>query len=97
MPFLSALTLLAQAFSPLPAVPVQDIAAGYGKVACHPDPSKNRGCFRDFPGTPTAQVEVGSKSVKQHVVSCSPDPGKNQDCSRTLDQPAKTAVYAEPK
>jgi hypothetical protein len=95
MLLLSALTLMAQAFSPLPAIAVHDIDVSYGKVACNPDPSKNRGCFRDAPGTPTAQAEVASKAVKRQVVSCSPDPSKNRGCFRTIDKPAKAAAYAE--
>jgi hypothetical protein len=102
MPFLSALTLMAQAFSALPAVPADDIAAAYGgRVACNPDPSKNRGCFRDFPGAPKAQAEAQSKTetkpVRRHIVACNPDPSKNRGCFRTLNTPTKAAVFAQAK
>jgi N-methylhydantoinase B/oxoprolinase/acetone carboxylase alpha subunit len=95
MPFLTAITLLAQAASALPAVPAHTATLAYaGQVACNPDPSKNRGCFRPLPGKAKAQT-VAIETANRNVVACNPDPSKNRGCFKPLDTPDKAAVLAQ--
>lgn len=98
MPVLSLVAALAQSFAVVPAQPVLvDAPWQAAMVACNPDPSKNRGCFREV--TPAARkVAVASAAAgKQAMVACTPDPSKNRGCFRPLAdrKPAEALALTE--
>lgn len=80
-----ALSVLA----PAPAVTAMPTAvlAHSRTVACHPDPSKNRGCFRESKGEPAAHTRAQTAD-NQPMIPCHPDPSKNRGCLRPSHTPA---------
>jgi hypothetical protein len=75
------LSIVALAFAPAPAASPVALDAGFARtVACNPDPSKNRGCFREAnaPATRPAVREADNRPM----VHCHPDPSKNRGCLR---------------
>ncbi|MFX8657104.1 hypothetical protein ABTM30_19660, partial [Acinetobacter baumannii] len=79
MPALTVLAVLAQAFAPVPAAPLlADASPRAATVACNPDPSTNKGCFRE--ADPAARRVAAAQPQNRNVVmvACNPDPSKNK-------------------
>jgi len=76
-----ALSLISMPFADAPhSASAMPSAAYSATVACHPDPSKNRGCFRE-----SKQAEHKAPAATQAdatMVHCHPDPSKNRGCLR---------------
>ncbi|WP_408590327.1 hypothetical protein [Novosphingobium sp.] len=100
MPVLTLFAALAQSFAVVPAheLPVlHDAPVRAATIACNPDPSKNKGCFREADPAARRAAVASKPKASSVMVACHPDPSKNRGCLRpSYDrQPAEALALTE--